>query len=401
MSRHGPRPRGHLQHLVALAACGCLTGGLLVAACEQTATPAPSPAQWPAAPLTTTFSTSAGGWAVVAMGALRQPLNTFWQLLHRQGPQGQWSLATPPGVADNGGLVVTSGAPTALTAAFEPSQELRFSPISQSVDGGGTWTAGLVPTALAQVPDALAASPGGGLLALVRRAGGQVLAGSAGSPDWHTVVDHATLSTSSAGRSCGVGTLTAVAAAPSGPLVGTSCARPGVVGVFARGSDGWHLVGPPLPVPLATEQATLLRLVPEGGDALCALVGVGGGSRAGIFVMWSDDGGDTWTLSGVLDVGRSDALVSIGFAVGGGVLVQFAAGGASTDLARVAGEGLSWQHLPSPPPHTAAVALTPDGGVDALAVQLVALADWRLGSGSTTWSRTQTMTVPIQFGSSS
>jgi hypothetical protein len=42
-----------------------------------------------------------------------------------------------------------------------------------------------------------------------------------------------------------------------------------------------------------------------------------------------------------------------------------------------------------------------DGAVDALSVALVQLTDWRLDASAGTWSKIETVTVPIQFGSSS
>ena len=45
--------------------------------------------------------------AIVAMGTLSDPINTFWQLFFRPNSTSRWTLATPPGVADNGGLVIS------------------------------------------------------------------------------------------------------------------------------------------------------------------------------------------------------------------------------------------------------------------------------------------------------
>ena len=41
------------------------------------------------------------------------------------------------------------------------------------------------------------------------------------------------------------------------------------------------------------------------------------------------------------------------------------------------------------------------GEVDALSVALVQLTDWRLDAADGTWAKIDTVTVPIQFGSSS
>ena len=94
------------------------------------------------------------------MGRLHEPANTFWELFFHAPGATRWSLVTPPGVFDNGGLVAgTSSGP--LTTGFEPVQVLRYLPLAQTTDGGAHWTPALLPTALAAVPDALACEPAG------------------------------------------------------------------------------------------------------------------------------------------------------------------------------------------------------------------------------------------------
>ena len=99
------------------------------------------------APLTSAVSTSSDSWLMLPMGELSDPNNTFWQLLHAAPGSSQWSVVTPEGVADNGGLLVgTSGGPTVV--GFLPSQLLRYSPLAQSIDGGATWSPELLPAGL-------------------------------------------------------------------------------------------------------------------------------------------------------------------------------------------------------------------------------------------------------------
>ena len=76
--------------------------------------------------------------AIVAMGSLGHPNNTFWQLFLRPAGATRWALVTPPGVADNGGLVADDGTGTLLTAGFEPTQRLTYSPVVQTTTAGGT-----------------------------------------------------------------------------------------------------------------------------------------------------------------------------------------------------------------------------------------------------------------------
>ena len=48
------------------------------------------------------------------------PANTFYQLFERAAGASTWSLATPPGVADNGGLVVGPSVDGSVTAGLPP-----------------------------------------------------------------------------------------------------------------------------------------------------------------------------------------------------------------------------------------------------------------------------------------
>ena len=77
-----------------------------------------------------------------------------------------WRLATPAGVANNGGLEA-AGTGGSLVAGFRPSQDLTFSPLAATSDDGASWSAaGPVTPGLADAPDALASGSGGQLIAL-------------------------------------------------------------------------------------------------------------------------------------------------------------------------------------------------------------------------------------------
>lgn len=67
----------------------------------------------------------------------------------------------------------------------------------------------------------------------------------------------------------------------------------------------------------------------------------------------------------------------------------------------ITGPGAAWQSLPPLPPGTATLVPDNGGGFDALAVHVTKLVVWHLAAGSATWSTAQTITVPIQYGSSS
>jgi len=77
-----------------------------------------------AAPLSTSLVTAQGRWAIAVMGG-PDAGNKFWQLFFRPVTGGHWSLVTPQGVADNGGLVAAGGG-AYLVVGFRPSQNLAI-----------------------------------------------------------------------------------------------------------------------------------------------------------------------------------------------------------------------------------------------------------------------------------
>ena len=118
----------------ALALTAVVAGAMLAAGCG-TATPPASRQAARAAPTTpaldTSLVTAAGTWAVVVMGGSAARHNNFWQLFIRPAGSTRWKLVTPPGTADNGGLVLASAGQSLITA-FRPSQNLTFTPLTET-----------------------------------------------------------------------------------------------------------------------------------------------------------------------------------------------------------------------------------------------------------------------------
>ena len=82
----------------------------LIAACGSQRAAVTSPGPPPVtAPLSTSLVTAQGTWAVAVMGGSAAAHNNFWQLFVRPAGASRWSLVTPQGVADNGGLVAAGG----------------------------------------------------------------------------------------------------------------------------------------------------------------------------------------------------------------------------------------------------------------------------------------------------
>jgi hypothetical protein len=329
------------------------------------------------------------------MGGSAGSHNNFWQLFVRPAGSGRWQLVTPPGTADNGGLVVAVAGGRSLITAFRPSQYLTYTPLALTRDGGRAWSsAGPLDAALANFPDALAAAPATGYLLALLTSGTATLA-APGYTRWETLTSQRALAATPGGRHCGLHTLTAAAFAPSGlPLLAGVCSRPGMTGIFTTRNGTWQASGPSLPAALAGEAITVLRLT-RTANRTVALLQAGTGPAASLLAAWSADSGSHWALSPPFKL-SSAKLSSASFGPTGAATVVLGGNRAET----IAGTGAGWQALPALPASTATLAPGPSGGFDALAVHRTTLTVWQLAPGSTTWRTTQTVNVPIQFGSS-
>ncbi|MBV9095192.1 MAG: hypothetical protein JO132_15160 [Streptosporangiaceae bacterium] len=377
-------------------ACAALAAGCgSQAATTGSAGPAPV-----TAPLATSLVTAQGSWAVTVMGGSAATHDNFWQLFVRPAGASRWSLATPPGVADNGGLV-TAGAATSLVVGFRPSLGLTYSPLAASTDAGRTWTTGLLDAALADVPDALAVAPSGRALALtgdgtVETAGS---AAAAAAGQWSRLASLRTLASAAVGRSCGLVALSAVSfGSHNTPMTAGSCARRGVAGVFAEHGGTWQAAGPALPARFGADQVQMLRLAGVPGGAVAVLL-------AGTSLLAAWQHGAAWSVSAPAAAG---AVRASGFGPGGSVWLLLGGGRAET----AAGPGAAWRPLPAVPAGTATLAAGP-GWLDALAVEGARLTVYQMAgspAGSSGWAayappggrwvKEQVINVPIQYGSS-
>jgi hypothetical protein len=376
-------------------ACLLLTVTVLSAGCGSAARPASAPSS-PALPpsLATSLDTTSGTWAIAVMGGSAASYNNFWQLFVRPAGTSTWRLVTPPGVASNGGLVLTSPGNGPVVAGFRPSQNLASSPLAITHNNGTAWTPAILDAGLADLPDALAAAPGSGRLLALLTDGQAELSGPGGTA-WTKLAAHRALATSAAGRRCGLGSLTAAAFSPSGvPMLAAGCSRPGTAGVFAYADGTWHPAGPALPASYKHQNVTVLRLTTTAG-ATTALLAAGTGPTARLLAASSTDGGAHWALSQPLPL-HGAKLTSASFGPGGTAAIVLTGNHAAT----ITGTAGTWRPLPVLPAGTATLAPGPAGGWDALAVHRTKLTIWLLAPGARAWATTQTITVPIQFGSS-
>src|SRR6185437_13787631 len=194
MSRH--HPVGATVLAAVLLAAGT---GIAGCAASSHASSRPQAAPAPvAAPLAAGVAEPGASWATVQTGGPSVG-GRFWQLLTQDQATGKWRLATPPGVADNGGLAVTRAPDGTLAVGFMPGQLLKFSPLATSTDGGAHWAQGLLPAGLVHEPDSLAALSDGRLIAVTPNA---VEESGAGAKNWTTLVTLRALAVTADGRRC-------------------------------------------------------------------------------------------------------------------------------------------------------------------------------------------------------
>ena len=282
--------------LAGVCLAGACLAGTLAGCGARSAASAPPAAVASAVPIALSTAGSAGGasWAVVRTGGPGAG-GRFWQLLVRPAGSSRWRLVTPPGVADNAGLVVAGASDGTLTVGFVPGQQLTFTPLATTKDDGAHWSQGLLPAGLVAAPTALAALPGGRLLAIT--ANGAQESGRGGS-GWTSLVTLRALAATPAGRSCGLIRLTAAAVTSSGePLVAGSCSRPGRVDVFERAAAGWTAHGVWLRGPRARQEVSVVQLA-RAGAGTNVLLDVGSGRTQA--VIQASLSGRTGTLTPVV-----------------------------------------------------------------------------------------------------
>lgn len=373
----------------------CLAAAVAAAAagCGQSTRPTGPGTPAVALPSLATSVTTAGAtWAVAVLGGSAASHNNFWQVFQRPASGGGWRLVTPPGVASNGGIMLTGSGPRSVTAGFGPSQFLTFSPLATTADGGAHWSPGILGSGLAAEPGALAADPATGrMLALLRT--GLIEVSPRGGAGW-TRLPGPPVSRTPAGRACGLRELSGVAFSPAGlPMAAGVCARSGSAGIFTLTGGTWRPAGPVLPATMSHQPVTVLRLASDGAG-LAALLAAGAGQQAVLVAAWLASGQSTWRLSAPLRPGAPVRSVSVGS--GGPVGVILASGRAHL----IAGPTGQWQALPPLPAATQALAPGSGGQADALAAHGSLLTDWHTTQGSAAWKRVQTIKVPVVYGSS-
>ncbi len=358
-------------------------------------------------PRTQALSGADGTWATLAMGHLGDPFNTFWELFGRSGcvasvctSTGGWALATPPGVASNGGLLFAATAPGALTVGFGAAINLQFSPLAETADGGSTWSSGVLPGALAQVPDALAVSGRSLRMALLSGRGGEVVSSRGDINTWTPVLTERALATATRSSGCALEALTALDVGASGPgspgqaYAGGACRDGSTVPIYRLEGGTGLPIGPHLRVPVGTPIRVDRLVTTDAG--LTALVTTGSGRSAELVLAASADGAAPWSVSAPLaTAGRSVESTSV--TPTGGIVVVLS-GTRDPETASVVSTGSSWRPLPPLPTSTSVVVAEAGGQYEALVASGSTLRVYDLVAGN--WQKREGLDVPIQYGSS-
>jgi hypothetical protein len=367
-----------------LAACGSVGGSGSAAPTDALSTP-----------LATSLPSAAGSWALLPAGASSGEEH-FWELLHRGASNANWSLVTPPGVQDNGGLAIAAAGST-LLAGFIPSYNLHFSPLALTSDGGATWTPDLLPGGLTAVPDSLALSSDGRAYALLAKDGGEIVVRNVPGGEWRSLTTSRALAAAPVAGGCGLTSIDAIASAPSGGLlVGGACAHTGQIGEYAYTRGGWRAAAPPTPAALRGDVNRVLSLVSTSGTKF-TLVDFPSASQNTLIAAWSTDEGHSWTEAPPQVMGAREGLIAAGPAPHSHtfLLVSTPHG----NRLRIGAPSTPWRATPRPPAGTATVALSGAGEVDALAVHGYNIADWRLVGTPPAWQRVGTLHVSVSVSS--
>jgi hypothetical protein len=343
--------------------------------------------------MATSIATATDSWAVVPMSA--DP--AFWQVFARAGSSGTWKLVTPPGVAINGGIIASANGANGLTVAVRPSQDLTFSPLAATANGGASWsTGGPVDAPVAASPDAFAAD-GSHLTALL--SDGTIETSSDAGTTWATLAKPGAIAASPAAKGCdGAVRVTSISfgiTSTAEVVAGGTCGTSGTSAVFTYSpAAGWQRLN--LPVPGQVVRLTGGMTLVQGKSGIAALWrGVGWYAYAPLTAT-PQAVPTNWTQSSPLPF--SGSITASGTLQNAGAWVLLPGGRAAT-ISAFGQE--QWQWLPPVPSHTTVLASGPAGAVDALAVSGDTLTVWRLLPRATVWSKAEEINVPIQIGSSS
>ena len=247
----------------ALLGLGC--GALLMSACSSPIDTAP-PLGDLDAPLVSGSMADGVSTAVLALGHLNDPKNTFFELLASASIGAGFRLATPSGTTTNGGIVVS--APSGV-AAIRQFDLLRSSALVQLTSGAEQGSAEIAPE-IGPGPSSVARDPSSGAVALLS-AKGSVVVGRGLAGPFHTVATLFSLRQLTE-KHCAPSAITSVAYSSRGQLaLGLRCTRGNGLGILtSAGGSPWVLAS--AAAPGSSAPSSVLRLDPAGDGGFDALV---------------------------------------------------------------------------------------------------------------------------------
>jgi hypothetical protein len=360
-----------------------------------------SPAHTPPAavlPLSASSSSGATPWVSLPMGILTERVNTFWELFGRTGRH--WVLATPPGIATNGGVLAAPGLGSSVTSGVVPSFALGFSPVAASRAPGASWTTGVLPAGLVRAPDALAVAPEGRRFALLSGKGAGLVSSSGGLSSWTTVATNPGISAATTPQGCDLVSPSAVAVARGGSiLIGGLCERGAQLPIAILHGRTWRLATQSKPNLMGIGDAALrqyvirLRVTPEGAVALLE----GDVRKQRALMTWSSRNATApWSEGAPLLLPEGSTIVSTSVGADGSATVVLSSSSGMRTADSLDAGAARWATLPRLPDGTVDVVV--GAPTQALAVNHSELLVYAEQRGA--WHVVQRLQVPIVYGSS-
>ncbi len=175
-------------------------------------------------------------------------------------------------------------------------------------------------------------------------------------------------------------------------LAGVTCTKAGQIGAYAYAHGGWRAAAPPTPAALRGIPSRVLWLTSSATTTL-TLVDFPSPSQNTLLAAWSTDGGRRWSESPPLVMGARETLIAAGPAPHNQTFLLLSTPHGSR--LRIGAPATAWRATPRPPGGTASVVVGTHGEIDALAVHVYDIVDWRLSGTPGTWHNVGTLRVSV------
>ncbi|MGA2166397.1 MAG: hypothetical protein ABSH36_18300 [Solirubrobacteraceae bacterium] len=177
-----------------------------------------------------------------------------------------------------------------------------------------------------------------------------------------------------------------------GVLAGGTCTKAAQIGAYAYVHGSWRAAAPSTPAALRGIPSKVLWLTSSGATTL-TLVDFPSPSQNTLLAAWSTDGGHHWVESPPLVMGAREALIAAGQAPHNQTLLLLSTPHGSR--LRIGAPATAWRATPRPPEGTATVVAGVNGEIDALAVHVYNVVDWRLAGTPGAWQSVGTLHVTV------